>query len=312
MEDAVELYKKLMALGISVISSYDFNYPDSLISTDEPPLLLFIFNDDIIRSFDDIIAIVGTRKPSYEAVNITRSFANALADIGVTCISGNAMGIDRIVERSFVRRNAPFIAVLPHIDLERVNYYEKNIAYVSEYISGYCDNNLNGSMSWRLVKRNRIIAGLSRAVVVMEAPLMSGSLITAEYAWSYQRELFFLPTLRNKNNEGGIMYAIKFRRGDFVYDIEDIIVGVGMNEKLENLYRIIVRKICIVLNIDKDKENFMISLFLRYRNIGKVLIKFREGCRQLYEHDMIKLVQKGYVNIVKKKPVLYINQIFYD
>lgn len=177
--------------------------PKLLQNIPDPPANLFIkgnLNDDFK------IAVVGTRKATIEGRSIAKRIARDLASSGITIVSGLAMGIDTSSHEGCLDAQGKTIAVLGTginniYPRQNTNLAERilknNGAIISEYpgdTAGYKDN---------FIRRNRIISGLSQAVVVIEAPMRSGSLSTANFAAEQGREVFVVPgPVSHPNYEG--------------------------------------------------------------------------------------------------------------
>lgn len=179
------------------------------------------------------IAVVGARKASAYGKEIARSFVSKLTDYQTNIVSGLAAGIDGAAQRAAVESETGFtIAVLGcgiNICYPRENYdlyerIERNGVILSEY-------GLDVEPSkWRFPLRNRIISGLAKGVLVVEAQKKSGSLITADQALEQGREVYAVPgRIGDKNSEGCNQLI---RQGAMlVTDAMDIIDGLGLKKK---------------------------------------------------------------------------------
>lgn len=186
----------------------DADYPRLLLEMPDPPPLLYYRgrlepgeNQGIIPA----IAIVGTRRPTDYGKRWTRRIAQTLAKAGFTIVSGLAEGVDAEAHRSCLEQNGRTIAVVG----TGVNLIypwsnrslAKDIAEHGLIISEYPVNTKPDRSHFP--RRNRIIAGLCRSVLVLEAPLQSGSLITARLATDYNRDVYALPgSLDNSSSLG--------------------------------------------------------------------------------------------------------------
>lgn len=188
--------KKAEELGVRIICLGDPEYPELLKEISDPPLVLY-YQGAIFENDRASVAIVGTRHPSFYGQTQTRLFSKRLAEQGLTIVSGFAKGVDQIAhqaacEISFGRT----VAVLGcGLDVEYPKesralfekILEKGGAVISEYAFG------TPPLAENFPRRNRIIAGLSRGALVIEAHSRSGSLITARLANEEGREVFALP-----------------------------------------------------------------------------------------------------------------------
>ncbi len=171
------------------------HYPQALLEMADPPLLLHVMGQLPMLNHPRKVAMVGSRNPTPQGSENARAFAHALSDAGVCVVSGLALGIDGAAHQGSLQGATGGIAVVG-TGLDRV--YPKshhalahalalNGALVSEYLLG------TGPLPGNFPKRNRIIAGLSQATLVVEATLDSGSLITANLANEMGREVLAIP-----------------------------------------------------------------------------------------------------------------------
>jgi DNA processing protein len=193
-------HEQLQSGEVLFLTLQDSDYPKRLKAIPNPPFVLFVkgnhhFNDKYYYR-DVVISVVGTRKVTMYGEEVTRIFTRELVDAGCTVVSGLALGVDAIAHGVTVSNKGTTIAVLGcGVDccypLANKQLYERIItsggAVVSEYALGVPVS--NGSFP----SRNRIIAGLSDAVLVTEGAEDSGSLITAKYAFQFGRRVFAVP-----------------------------------------------------------------------------------------------------------------------
>lgn len=166
-------------------------YPNLLKEIYNPPKKLF-YKGKIELLNKTCIAIVGTRKNTDYGQFITEKIIEELAILDIAIVSGLAKGIDTIAHKSALKYNLPTIAVLgsginniyPKSNYNLANEIEKNGLIISEY------EDQTEPIDFQFPQRNRIISGLSIAVIVIEAPERSGSLITAKLALDQNREIF--------------------------------------------------------------------------------------------------------------------------
>src|SRR5215210_7657278 len=192
--DLDKLWAKIESQGIKVLTWEDETYPQRLKEIDQPPAVLYIRGDYLP---DDLfaVAIVGTRRVTAYGRQITEELAAYLATNGITVISGLARGVDAIAHQTALRAGGRTIGVLGSgVDKiyppEHRALAEKMMergAIISDYAPGTPPDASN------FPPRNRIISGLSMAVVVIEAGETSGALITAEFAAEQGREVFAVP-----------------------------------------------------------------------------------------------------------------------
>jgi DNA processing protein len=181
--------------GARVVTALDAAYPRALLTLDPRPATLYVMGDE--RAFEQrAVAIVGTRRASGYGLAVAGEIAQDLGEAGVVVVSGLALGIDGAAHRATIAAGGRGIAVLPsaldriypprHRSLAR-QLVESGGALVSEVPIGAAVGRPD------FARRNRVIAGLAEAVVVVEAPDRSGALLTAAAASAIGRELYAVP-----------------------------------------------------------------------------------------------------------------------
>jgi DNA processing protein len=179
---------------IQVLTWLDEGYPQRLREIEQPPPVLYA-RGDLCPEDDWAVAIVGTRRVSSYGRQVTEELASFLAANGVTVVSGLARGVDSIAHQAALQAGGRTLAVLgsgvdriyPPENRSLAESIIENGAVLSDYVLGTPPESSN------FPPRNRIIAGLAMAVVVIEAGQTSGALITAEFAAEQGREVFAVP-----------------------------------------------------------------------------------------------------------------------
>jgi DNA processing protein len=189
------------ALQRTVLTLADAHYPSGLLDIEDPPLLLYVMGRlDLPHLAANSIAIVGSRNPSPQGSANARQFAKALHHAGVCVVSGLALGVDAAAHAGALEGKGahPSLAtiavvgtgldrVYPKANRELAHQICENGWMVSEYHLG------TPPLAANFPRRNRLIAGLSSATLVVEAALQSGSLITARLAAEQGKEVFAIP-----------------------------------------------------------------------------------------------------------------------
>jgi DNA processing protein len=183
--------------GVALITPADQAYPTLLSEIHDPPLCLYVRgNPDALNHPNSSIAIVGTRRASHYGQRTAAMLARSAANAGWNVISGLARGIDTAAHQATVQANGSTVAVLgsglahlyPQENLALARQIvESGGAVISEYPLNYPPDKRTFPM------RNRIIAGLSRGTIVVEAGQRSGALITATQALEQGRQVFAVP-----------------------------------------------------------------------------------------------------------------------
>ena len=185
---AGDVRRQLLTLG-------DPDYPAELLQIEDPPLLLHLEGDPAALRHPLRLAMVGSRNPTAQGADHARQFARALAEAGACIVSGLALGIDGAAHEGALEAGGCTVAVvgtgLDQIYPKKHQALAQRIAaqgaLISEYLLG------TPPLAANFPKRNRIISGLSQGVLVVEAALQSGSLITARQAAEQGREVFAIP-----------------------------------------------------------------------------------------------------------------------
>ncbi|EAZ91222.1 DNA-processing protein DprA [Crocosphaera chwakensis] len=194
----LELHKKHLQNNPQFWTPNQDNYPRLLLEIPSPPPLLYYQGQVNLlenQGHTPLVGIVGTRYPTDHGRRWTRNIAIALVKHGFTVVSGMAAGIDGVAHQACLEAGGRTIAVLgTGVDIVYPSHHrqlhrdlQKRGLIISEYPAGTPGDRRH------FPARNRIIAGLSRAVLVMEAPEKSGALITARYANEFCRDVYTLP-----------------------------------------------------------------------------------------------------------------------
>ncbi len=197
----------------------DEEYPELLREISHPPILLFVKGEVTCPC----VAVVGTRRATSYGRGIAQEFSWKLASSGITVVSGLALGIDTWAHRGALRGGRT-VAVLgsgplniyPASNRALAEEIAQRGALVSEFFPE------DGPAKFRFPLRNRIIAGMSFATLVVEAPLKSGALITAHLALDYGRDVFAVPGDINRRTSQGTNRLIQ-EGAKPVLSVEDVV-----------------------------------------------------------------------------------------
>lgn len=181
--------------GIRILPLNHSNYPGNLKSIQEPPLLLYYKGKLPDWKRLPLIGMVGTRKASLYGISIARELAAQLGSHGAAIVSGMAAGIDAAATEGSLYAINYAVGVLgcgvdvvfPRSNRQLFESVENYGCLISEYPPG------EPPLGWHFPRRNRIISGLSQALVVVEAPEKSGALITARHALEQGRDVYAVP-----------------------------------------------------------------------------------------------------------------------
>ncbi len=209
------------------------NYPQRLLNTFDHPLMLYYKgNTDLNHS--RIIAFVGTRRATEYGKTLCRELLDGLVDKDILMVSGLAYGIDGCAHQKSLDMDIPTVGVLGH-GLDRIypaqhkkmaNAMLENGGLLTEFLSGTNPDREN------FPKRNRIVAGMCDALVVVESGKKGGALITAELANSYSRDVFALPGKVIDKYSEGCNYLIKINKANLIQSADDIAYIMGWDNKV--------------------------------------------------------------------------------
>lgn len=211
-----------------ILTLADMRYPPLLKEISDPPCVLFVLGDPAVLSRPQM-AMVGSRHPTPDGLQLAAQFAGALVEAGCVITSGLALGIDGASHRGALAANGLTIGVMGtglskiYPSSHRALAHEivrKRGAVISEFpltMSAHPSN---------FPRRNRLIAGLSLGVLVVEAAIKSGSLITARYALEQGREVFAIPGSIHQPLSRGCHHLIR-QGAKLVETAQDVIEEVG-------------------------------------------------------------------------------------
>ncbi|MEG1581613.1 MAG: DNA-processing protein DprA [Clostridia bacterium] len=225
------IIKDLNKYKVGFLTFLDDEFPKNLSEVDDPPAIIY-YKGDINLINKDSISIVGTRKPSKYGKEVTEYFTKELSNAGLITISGLAYGIDALVAETTIKSGGKTIAVLaggldevyPELNTELANNIVRSGGVIiSEYPL------FNKPMPHTFLERNRIISGLSKALLITEAGEKSGALNTASHAIEQGKELFVLPHEINSNKGKGSNNLIMEYPECFTISVEQIICVYNLN-----------------------------------------------------------------------------------
>lgn len=220
--------------NINYVTIKDREYPKNLLSIDNPPILLFFTGGIEKLNSNPCISIVGTRLATGYGLDAVLEILTALKSTGACIISGLACGIDIAAHKGAMNYLMPTFGVVAHglktiypsihkIYAQRMT--ENGGGVLTEFFSEEIPNREN------FPKRNRIIAGLSSATIVVEAAKRGGALITAEIALCYKRKLFALPGRYNDKFSEGCNVLIKSKKAKPITSINSLIEELGFKKQ---------------------------------------------------------------------------------
>lgn len=224
LKAAEEELKFIEKNQIKVLYFKDQDYPDKLKHCIDGPVLLFQ-RGNINLNNQKIISVVGTRKITQSGVAFCEKFIEELSPLNPVIVSGFAYGVDITAQKAAVANNLQNIGCLAHgLDQIYPKVHQKYVASIEEnggfFTDFWSSDNFDRN---NFLKRNRIIAGLSEATVVIESAEKGGSLVTADIANSYNREVFAVPGRPSDKLSKGCNDLIKSQKAHLLNSAADLI-----------------------------------------------------------------------------------------
>lgn len=223
-----EEVERLAALGGLVLCYEDSGYPQLLKELTDPPPVLYLLGDPGLLN-TPMVAMVGSRAATSYGRKIAYDLARGLAEKSLTIVSGLALGIDAESHRGALSAKGGTVGILgcgldvvyPRQNRSLYRHLTDHGALISEYPLGTRPD------GFRFPARNRIIAGISQGVVVVEAARKSGSLITAQIGLDYGREVFAVPGQVDSYKSEGAHWLLQ-QGAKLVQRVEDIVVELAV------------------------------------------------------------------------------------
>lgn len=268
----------IKANGISWVTIFDEAYPKLLKQIYDPPVVLY-YKGDIKVLNTKSIGVVGTRKMTGYGRSVTKQFVEGLVKGGFTIVSGLAKGVDTEAHKTAIESDGKTVAVLGGglkeiYPAENINLAKKITEGHGVIISEFAP--AEPSMPGNFPARNRIISGLSMAVLVTEAAINSGSLITAKEALEQGRDVFAVPgAITSSLSKGPISLISEGARP--VFDPSEILDELGVSVKTQipdlNLTEQEKRLLEVLENESMHIDEICRSLDLSIAEVSSVILK---------------------------------------
>jgi DNA processing protein len=290
---AADELRRAERLGATVICWGDRDYPEWLRHIPNQPVILYLKGDAAVLA-EPGISIVGSRAASSYGLRMAETLAGQLARLGITVVSGLAQGIDTAAHRGALKGGGRTVAVLgcgldqiyPPENRDLYNAIPTRGALVSEYPLGTRPD------AFRFPARNRIISGLSRGVVVVEATGKSGSLITANLALEQGREVFAVPGQADSLKSTGCHRLLQ-EGAKLVTSIADIVGEFSGNpETWQTEPRVPEPE-----ELEVDEQNILAALEHYPRSIDEVIVTSGLPPERVSEL-LLMLEIKGYCEVL--------------
>lgn len=238
--------------GISVAYFQDENYPERLKHCFDSPLLLFSAGS-IDLTNRKIISIVGTRQITSNGTEFCKKFIEDLAPLNPIIVSGFAYGVDIVAHQLAMEHGLQTIGVLAHglnqiypkTHKKYMAKMEQNGGFLTEFWSSSNPDKEN------FVRRNRIVAGMSEATIVIESAEKGGSLITANMASDYNRDVFAVPGRVTDKYSQGCNTLIKIQKAQLLTSAADLVYH--LNWDLQTETKSVQKQLFVSLDPEEQK-----------------------------------------------------------
>jgi DNA processing protein len=250
----------------------DADYPKRLLHCYDPPTLLYYRGNADLNN-TKVISIIGTRNNTDYGKQVTESIVQGLAELNVLIVSGLAFGIDAIAHKSAITNNLPTVGVLAH-GLDTIyplqhKQLAKDILLNGGLLTEFVSNTKPDKHNFP--KRNRVVAGMADATIVIETPVKGGSMITAELAYNYNRDLFAVPGKITDSKSSGCLKLIQQNKAILFSDVDQLLQVIGWQEKVKSktkktreLFIDLSEDERVIIDLLKDKESVHIDeLYLK-------------------------------------------------
>lgn len=230
---AEEEIKFIEKYNITPLFITDPAYPKRLLNCFDPPTLLF-YKGTADLNTEKLVAIIGSRSHTEYARQVTDKLVKDLAEQQVTVVSGLAYGVDGLAHKAAIKNNLPTVGVLAH-GLNQI-YPPEHAGLAKDMVAG------NGGLltefgshskpdRHNFPARNRIVAGMCDATIVIETGIKGGSMITAELANNYNKDVFAIPGKVTDTKSAGCNYLIKNNKAILLTDGQQLAEIMGWQQQ---------------------------------------------------------------------------------
>jgi DNA processing protein len=234
------------------------HYPKRLLNCYDPPILLYAKGPASLNT-GRMIAVVGTRNPTEYGNQLAEDLIHSIAPFEPTIISGLAFGIDAMAHRLSLKKNIPTIAVLAHGLTHIYPHQHRNLArqiidegggLLTEFLSTQKPD------KHHFPSRNRIVAGLCDAVIILESGIKGGSMVTAALAAGYNRDIYCFPGRIHDSKSMGCNKLIQQQQAQMLTCPNDLIEALGWKNSSEKMP---ARQVTLPLDLS-DPERQVLEL----------------------------------------------------
>ncbi len=256
LKKAIEVVDSLKGKNIKTLFYTDKEFPHRLKSCIDAPTLLFT-KGSFSMNEQKMVAIVGTRDATTYGKEICEKIIHAFKGQNIVVVSGLAHGIDAYIHRFCLKYDVPTIGVLgngldtvyPAIHRELASKMVKKGGLLSELVPGTIPDKKNFPM------RNRIVAGMTDATIVVESKKRGGSLITANLANDYNRDVFAFPGSVNMETSQGCNLLIAQQKAHLIQNADDFLTVMNWKEQRDEKKPVVQRQ--LFMNLTENQERII-------------------------------------------------------
>jgi DNA processing protein len=283
LEFAVKEIEACSAYGISPVFMLDPNYPRRLKQCVDAPIVLYCRGEDTLNS-RRVLAIVGSRMHTSYGFELMKELTLGLSEAGVVSVSGLALGIDSLAHEYSLKHNMPTVAVLGS-GLNQVfpkrnsklaeEILERGGTLISEY------SLFSKPVRENFPVRNRIVAGLSDATIVVESREKGGALITADLANDYNRDVFAFPGSVHQQYSAGCNALIRQQKAHLVTNSLDILSMLGWDKP-----RLRQKELALPVNLSPNEQH-IISILKQHESLYMDELVIQSGMPTSLLHSLL-------------------------
>lgn len=252
---------------ITALSQQQKEYPQRLLGCYDAPIVLY-YKGNANLNASKIVAVIGTRNHTDYGKEMTAQLVEELAHEQVLVVSGLAYGIDTVAHKAALKANTPTVGILAH-GLDRI-YPSANKALAKDMLvnGGLLTDFMSGSKpdKQNFPRRNRIVAGIADATIVVETDMNGGSIITAELANNYNKDVFAFPGRATDAKSNGCNYLIRSNKAALVTSAADVAELMNWNRSVttkkvqqKELFINLTPDETMIVNLLKEKEQVHID-----------------------------------------------------
>lgn len=278
----------------------DAHYPKRLLNCYDPPILLYAKGPASLNT-GRMLAIVGTRNPTEYGNQLTEALIDTIAPFEPTIISGLAFGIDAIAHRLSLKKNIPTVAVLAHGLTHIYPHQHRNLArqiideggcLLTEFLSSQKPD------KHHFPSRNRIVAGLCDAVIIIESGIKGGSMVTASLAAGYHRDIYSFPGRIHDSKSMGCNKLIQQQQAQMLSSPNDLIEALGWKESVEKMH---TRQATLPLDLNEQERQVIAILHQKEVVTIDELFNWFKGSIPALSEIVLSLEMRGLIRSLPGK-----------